>query len=87
MAERKRRDEEVVTLADKITKVSMSPAERKAALGLAYWMTCSEHEQRWTLEEQKSMAMYVLWATQRLSAINQCVNSELRQPTSEVKDG
>ncbi len=47
----------------------MPEADRQEAIEAAHNITMSPHEWAWTPRQQAQMAMYVLWATQRLNAI------------------
>ncbi|EMI22387.1 hypothetical protein RMSM_00684, partial [Rhodopirellula maiorica SM1] len=63
----------IVHLSPEVTQVTIDPAERMQAIAAAYWITASPHERVWTAHEQRLMAQYVLWANQKLSAIEQVV--------------
>lgn len=58
-----------VSLTDNITKVYMSEQDREDAIRAAHWRFCSPHEWEWTPKQQANMALYVLWAAQRLSVL------------------
>jgi hypothetical protein len=51
--------------------VAMEKDFQNRAIKCAFWITASPHEHSWTQEEQQLMAAYVLWAHQRLCAIEQ----------------
>jgi hypothetical protein len=59
----------LVRLGKNYTQIQMSPEARKRAVEAAHWRTCSPHEWTWTSEQQADMALYVLWASQRLEMI------------------
>lgn len=59
----------IVRLRAGLTQIHMPPQERQEAVQAAHWRTCSPHEWEWTREQQAGMALYVLWAAQRLEAI------------------
>ena len=67
----------IVDLSKRMTQVRIGSTRRRDALSAAYWVTLSEHEHQWTIDQQRSMAEYCLWASQRLAAIHQCVDGEL----------
>ncbi len=67
----------IVSLDTDQTRICCDTLERSKAINAAYYVTLSPHEHEWTLEQQQAMAQYVLWASQRLSAIMQCVEGEL----------
>lgn len=60
----------LVSLADGITRIDMPEESQTAAINSAHWRTCSPHEWQWTPVEQANMALYVLWAAQRLAVVN-----------------
>lgn len=51
------------------TQVYMSKEDRHAAVEAAHWRTCSPVEWTWSPNQQALMAMYCLWASQRLAMI------------------
>ena len=61
----------IVVLHENQTHVSFTESDRKRAFEAAFWVTASPHEWVWTPEQQALMAQFVLWATQRLGAIEQ----------------
>ena len=67
----------IVHLSPEVARVTIDPAERMQAIAAAYWITASPHEHIWTPNEQRLMAQYVLWASQRLSAIRQVAVGDL----------
>ena len=68
---------EMLHLSDEYTEVKMTDHDRMKAFDVAFRITMSPHEHEWTTEEQQLMAQYCLWASQRLSAVEFCVNKEL----------
>lgn len=68
----------VVILSDEQTAVNMEAADRRKAIHSAYMVTCSPCEHVWSHEEQCRMAQYVLWAHQRLSAIEQISRGDIK---------
>ena len=68
---------EMLHLSDEYTEVKMTDEDRMKAFNVAFRVTMSPHEHEWTTEEQQLMASYCLWASQRLDAIDFCVNKEL----------
>ncbi|GAA4465387.1 hypothetical protein [Novipirellula rosea] len=67
----------IVHLSPEVARVTIDPAERMQAIAAAYWITASPHEHVWTADDQRLMAQYVLWANQKLSAIEQVVAGDL----------
>ena len=61
----------IVVLDSSQTRVEMNETCELDAVRAAYYLTLSPHEWQWTQAQQESMANYVLWACQRLSAIRQ----------------
>lgn len=66
----------LVRLGSGYTQVTMSDESRTSAIQSAYWVTMSEHEHTWSLEEQQNMARFVLWASQRLEIIAIAASSQ-----------
>jgi hypothetical protein len=54
----------------------MTEAARQRAIQTAMWRTASPHEWEWTEADQANMALYVLWATQRLDQIEKLAKGE-----------
>lgn len=73
----------LVRLGKRYTQVEMSPERRKRAVGAAQWRTCSPHEWTWPPEQQADMALYVLWASQRLEMIDRLADGS--QVTHETE--
>lgn len=67
----------IVRLSKEQTSTTMSREARSKAINAAHRATMSPHEHAWTNEEQFQMACFVLWAHQRLLAIDQAVRGEL----------
>jgi hypothetical protein len=67
----------VVNLSPSQTDVSITPDQRRAAVYAAIWLSGSPHEWEWSRTDQISMARFVLWAEQRLSAIEQIAGGKL----------
>jgi len=67
----------IVRLSKEQTSTLMSREARSKAINAAYRATMSPHEHQWTNEEQFQMACFVLWAHQRLLAIDQAVRGDL----------
>ncbi len=61
--------QDLVRLGIGYTEIRMSKEARDRAVGFAMWRTASPHEWEWTPEQQAYMALYVLWATQRLEML------------------
>jgi len=64
----------VVVLHEDQTQVLLDERTEKRAINAAFYVTMSEHEHEWSNEESKAMAKFVLWAHQRLTAIQQVAN-------------
>jgi hypothetical protein len=64
----------VIRLQPNITAVQMSQADRDKAVKAAHYRTLSPHEWEWTPEQQADMALYCLWASQRLAAMKSLAN-------------
>lgn len=75
----------IVTLAREQTHVGCGSTRRRDAITAAYNVTMSEHEHEWTKDQQRSMAEYVLWAHQRLSAIEQIVDGDLEHEPATIE--
>ena len=60
---------EIVRLGRKFTQLPMSLEKMNIAKDAAFFVTLSPHEWEWTNAQQAAMAQYVLWAMQRLAAI------------------
>lgn len=67
----------IVVIHPEKTLVTISEETKRQALDAAMWVTASPHEWVWTPEQQAAMAIYALWAHQRLSGIAQLASSEL----------
>lgn len=65
----KHKPEGLLRLARDYTQIDLSPENRSNAIRDAYWVTASRHEWEWTHNEQVNMARYVLWASQRIEAM------------------
>lgn len=76
-------DASIVQLCPDQTQVNLPEDERREAINAAFWVTCSVHEHAWTDKQAAQMARYVLWAHQRLSAIEQCVSGGLEHGESD----
>ena len=61
--------EPLVRLSSSFTQIEMDPLDRDAAVRDAHFRTLSPHEWTWTPWQQARMALYVLWAAQRIAAI------------------
>lgn len=59
----------IIRLGRDFTQVHIPPEKRTAAIQAAYWVTASPCEWVWTPEQQADMARYVLWASQRMEAM------------------
>ena len=59
----------LVRLSSSFTQIEMDPLDRDAAVKDAHFRTLSPHEWTWTPWQQARMALYVLWASQRLAAV------------------
>lgn len=66
-----------VSLSASQTCIDCDEETKRLAIGVAFRITMSTCEWTWTDEEAANMANYLLWAHQRLSAIDQCVNRDL----------
>ena len=69
--------DDLILLSPGKTRVECSESTKNEAFHAAYRVVLSPHEHDWTKAEQQSMAHYVLWASQRLAAIEQMVNGNL----------
>lgn len=65
---------EMVRLNQGYTLIDMPEEDRNRAIEAAVWRTCSPHEWTWTPEQQADMALFVLWAHQRLSMLRELAN-------------
>ena len=74
---------EIVRLADSQTRIEITDEDAQAAIQAAYRVTCSPCEWDWTTAEAAGMAQYVLWASQRLSAVAQCAAGKLGRECDE----
>lgn len=54
----------------------MDEEARRSAVLAAFWRTCSPHEWVWTPEQQANMALYCLWATQRLEMLSELASGK-----------
>jgi hypothetical protein len=63
------KEQELVKLGRKYTQIEIDEESRREAIKSAIWRTYSPHEWAWTIQEQANMALYVLWAAQRLEMI------------------
>lgn len=63
------KSQDLVRLGSGYTEIRMSKEARDRAMQAAMWRTASPHEWEWTPEQQAYMALYVLWATQRLEML------------------
>lgn len=65
-------DDRVAVLHSSQTAVKeLSIVKKQKAIRAAFQLTCSPQEWQWSHDDQVAMAAYVLWAHQRLSAIEQ----------------
>lgn len=83
---------ELVRLGRDFTQINVSPEKRSAAIRAAYWVTCSPCEWSWTDEQQADMARYVLWASQRIEAMQHVANGlpllhEPNNPNQRTPEG
>jgi hypothetical protein len=67
----------MVRLSSDFAQVRMSRPEREQAVDDAYYRTLSPHEWTWTLEQQARMALYCLWASQRIDAIHELADGTM----------
>jgi len=67
----------MLRLNNEYTQLHVNQATLKSAVDLAYRVTMSPHEWTWTNEEATEMAQYVLWACQKLEAIDHIIHREL----------
>lgn len=61
--------EPLVRLSSSFTQIEMFPLDRDAAVRDAHFRTLSPNEWTWTPWQQARMALYVLWASQRIAAM------------------
>ena len=61
--------EPLVRLSSRFTQIHMDRRERAEAVADAHYRTLSPHEWEWTPEQQARMALYCLWAAQRIAAM------------------
>lgn len=77
----------LVRLGRDFTLIQMSAAERSDALQAAYWRTCSPHEWVWSPNQQAAMALYCLWAAQRLEMLADIATGKvIQRETSADED-
>lgn len=67
---------QTVSLHSEQTQLNGGYSRRRDAIEAAFLITLSPHEHVWTVEQQRAMAEYCLWAHQRISAVRQCVDEE-----------
>lgn len=67
---------QILHLAPNVTQISLPLDRRMDAVQVAYRITLSPHEHEWTLDEQRNMAEYVLWAAQRISAMHELAKGD-----------
>ena len=74
----------LVRLGRDFTQIDIPPEKRSAAISAAYWVTCSPCEWTWTSEQQADMARYVLWASQRIEAMQHIASGKplLHEPNA-----
>lgn len=65
-----------VSLHSDQTQLNGGYSRRRDAIEAAFLITLSPHEHVWTIDQQRAMAEYCLWAYQRISAVRQCVDEE-----------
>jgi hypothetical protein len=75
---------QTVSLHADQTAIRGGYSRRRDAVEAAFLVTLSPHEHVWTIEQQRAMAEYCLWAYQRLSAVRQCVDEEPLEHGDEV---
>lgn len=75
----------LVRLSRDYTQISVSEATRSEAIKAAYWVTASPHEWVWTPDQQAAMARYVLWASQRIEAMQHIASGKplLHEPNTD----
>ena len=66
----------LVRLGRGFTQVYMDEKSRHDAVESAFWRTCSPHEWTWTPEQQANMALYCLWAAQRLEMMSELASGK-----------
>ncbi len=84
----------LVRLGRDFTQVHMDEKSRRDAVESAHWRTCSPHEWSWTPDQQANMALYCLWAAQRLEMLSELASGKqvihepnaLRQPPLPADD-
>ena len=76
----------MIRLSNRQTEVRMSKEEQRKALDAAFWLTASPHEHEWTLEQQRLMAQFCLWSTQRLAAVRSASDPDFVLGHSEPED-
>jgi hypothetical protein len=63
-------------LPTELTLIAFNDETRSSTVQAAMWRTCSPHEWEWTKEQQADMALYVLWAEQRLQILERIAKGE-----------
>ena len=63
-------------LPSDVTIVNMRDDERQRAVDAAMRVLSSPHEHTWTADEQATIALALLWATQRLGIIQRTAAGE-----------
>lgn len=73
-------------LGRNFTQINVSEGDRSEAIKAAYWVTASPHEWVWTPDQQAKMARYVLWASQRIEAMQHIANGQplLHEPNTKL---
>lgn len=66
----------LLCLGRNFTQINVSEADRSEAIKAAYWVTASPHEWVWTPDQQEKMARYVLWASQRIEAMQHIASGQ-----------
>ncbi len=74
----------LVRLSRDYTQIHVSEPDRSEAIKAAYWVTASPHEWVWTPDQQAKMARYVLWASQRIEAMQHIADGKplLHEPNN-----
>jgi len=80
--------QQLVRLGREYTQIDMDEKRRRDAVESAHWRTASPHEWEWTPEQQANMALYCLWASQRLEMIDTLASGKLvsHEPATEYDD-
>lgn len=80
------KDDPLLRLSRSYSQIDMVKELRSRAIKDAYWRTCSPHEWTWTRDQMANMALYILWASQRIEAMQHVAEGKplLHEPEDET---